>query len=63
VTITMADAVVRRHLNYISLASKLIKSYNEFLHITFLNYEMGNSRCNLWRSFRCDQSQHTFQAL
>jgi hypothetical protein len=39
----MVDAVVRRHLYYISLASKLIKSYNEFLGITFLNYEMGTS--------------------
>jgi len=38
VTITVAIAVVRRHLNYILLASKLIKFHNEFLQITFLNY-------------------------
>ena len=37
-TITVAIAVVRRHLNYILLASKLIKFHNEFLQITFLNY-------------------------
>jgi hypothetical protein len=43
----MSDAVVRRHLNYILLASRLIKFHNEFLQIKSLNYEMGNSRCNL----------------
>ena len=37
----MANAVVRCHLNCILLASKLIKFHNEFVEVTFLNYEMG----------------------